>query len=96
MEGWIIDARGEGSYRIGRPGQQPIFYVGEDPVFEVWFWDAWSILWFVMTADPALAAEQGAVGFHPLHTRDQVIQLRDQWRVHRAAGGHEPNRAAGH
>jgi len=70
--------------------RQPIFYVGLEAVFEVWLWDPVARLWFVMTTDAAAAAEQGAVGFHPLHTRHQLIQMRDQWRAHRAAGGNVP------
>jgi hypothetical protein len=93
MEGWIINAHGAGSYKLARAGQQPIFYIGIEPIFEVWFWDGVARLWFVMVADLHRVTEQGAVGFHPLHTREQITALRDQWRAYRAAGGSEPNSA---
>lgn len=93
VEGWIINAHGDGSYKLSRD-QQPIFHVGIEPVFEVWFWDEVARLWFVMVADPVRVAAQGAVGFHPLHTRQQITALRDQWRAYRAAGGGEPASAA--
>ncbi len=96
MEGLIINAHGSGIYRDSRPGQQPVFYCEGVPVFEIWFWDAISKLWFVMVADLERVAAQGAVGFHPLHTKAQVVAIRDQWRAHRAAGGLEPNSYPGH
>jgi hypothetical protein len=96
MYGLIIDAHSTDSLREFRPGQQPIFYAGGHAVFEIWFWDHVARLWFVMVADPARVAEQGAVGFHPLHTKEQITVLRDQWRQHRARGGHGPSPAPRH
>ena len=85
---------GADSYETDRPSQQPLFYDGQTAVFEVWFFDSVSALWFVLTCDPAAAAKQGAIGFHPAHTEAQVLALRNQWRAYIAGGGRGPAIAA--
>jgi hypothetical protein len=85
MVGWILNAtRPDESLLLDRVNQQPVYYSDNVPVYEVWFWHSELKLWFVMVADPGRVVPQGAVGFHPLHTREQIKQLIEQWRQHLA------------
>lgn len=89
MFGWILNAtRSEESLLLDRINQQPIYYSDDMPVYEVWFWHIELRLWFVMVADPGQVVPQGAVGFHPLHTKDQIRKLVEQWREHLVWTGH--------
>lgn len=82
--GSIINATGRELLEVDRQ-QQPLFCLHDgSPVFEVWFYHRRSGMWFVMTCDPKFQ-ERGAVGFHPAHTRQQVVQLREQWSAYAAS-----------
>jgi hypothetical protein len=83
MQGWILNAANpEHSLLLDRSGQQPIYYSDNIPVYEVWFWHFELRIWFVMLADPSRVVKQGAVGFHPAHTNEQLQMLIQQWRDH--------------
>jgi hypothetical protein len=82
--GSIINATGYEILDVDR-AQQPLFCLHDgSPVFEIWFYHRRSTMWFVLTCDPGFS-ERGAVAIHPLHTRAQTTQLRDQWSAYAAS-----------
>lgn len=82
----MINASGPEVALCDWPGQQPIFYAGGVPVFEVWFLDRESGLSFVMTTTPEAPALRGGIGFHPLLDNEGLRRLVDAWRAY-ARGG---------
>ena len=103
MQGWIINAYGAGfeSHVAERPMQQPTLQlIPPEPgpyiyIFEVWFWDVISQLWFVMCMEPSEMNKRGAVGFHPDTPKEQLRGLRDQWRAYKARYGIGPGGTTG-
>jgi hypothetical protein len=73
---------------LDRVEQQPIYYSDNIPVYEVWFWHCELHLWFVMVADPGRVVPQGAVGFHPLHSKEQIKYLIEEWRKYLVGTGY--------
>lgn len=82
MKGLILNAHGDDVVELDWPGQPPAFYIGKTPVFEVWFEDRESGLWFVMTATPDVPRLRGGIGFHPMLPKADLIKARDAWREH--------------
>lgn len=82
--GLIVNATGHEVLTVERE-QQALFCLHDGSlVLEIWFYHRRSGMWFVMTCDP-LFAERGAVPFHPLHSREQLIHLREQWSDYAAS-----------
>lgn len=84
MRGLMINASGSEVAEFEWPGQPPLFYVddGETAVFEVWFHDAESDLWFVMTTTPQAPSLRGGIGFHPLLSQSELRTVVQSWRDH--------------
>jgi hypothetical protein len=81
----MIDAHGGDSALFEWPGQPPILHVGGVPVFEVWFHDSVSDLWFAMTATPHAPtgpSSRGGIGFHPLLGQEGLRTLVESWRTY--------------
>jgi len=88
----MINASGPEVALFDWPGQQPLFYAGATPVFEVWFLDRESDLYFVMTTTPEAPALRGGIGFHPSLDNEGLRRLVDAWRAYKRG---EPVRATG-
>ena len=83
MRGMIINASGPETLELEWPGQQPVLYAGGVPIFEIWFHDAESDLWFAMTATPQAPtgpAGRGGIGFHPAISQSELRGIVDAWR----------------
>jgi hypothetical protein len=80
MNGWIVNLwdpwLSAPQTRQEMRMQPPLFYLDEDPVFEVWFWHSELNRWFVMSASyNATLQSQGVVYFCTIDDLLHAVEL---------------------